>query len=155
MPLQVETAQLVADMWRRELGLDVEVRVGDSTGIKKAYEARELRGVVLWRENETRPDASSTMYGSFGDPESYHRQHDDLKSYDPELMNLAQETVEIVNPDQRTEALKELYLRLRDETYQFGIGYVNIPWAVGPRVLTWQPYPLSIWPSALHPITLE
>ena len=155
MPLQIEMAQLAADMWRRELGLDVEVRVGDSTGIKKAYKARELRGVALWRDNETRPDASSTMLGNFGDPNSYNRQHDDLESYAPELTGLVQETLRVVNPDERAEALAKLYLRLRDESYQLGIGYANIPWAVGPAVVTWLPYPLSPWPSALHTITLK
>jgi peptide/nickel transport system substrate-binding protein len=155
MPRQVEMAQLAADMWRRELGLDVEVRVGDSTGIKKAYQARELRGVALWRDNETRPDASSTMYGNFGDPNSYNRQHDDLDSFTPELAQLVRETIKIVDPDERTQALAALYLRLKDESYQLGIGYANLPWGVGPNVLTWQPYPLSPWPSALHTITLK
>jgi hypothetical protein len=28
IPFQVEAAQLAAEFWRRELGLDVEVRVG-------------------------------------------------------------------------------------------------------------------------------
>jgi ABC-type transport system substrate-binding protein len=74
---------------------------------------------------------------------------------DPALFSLVQETVQIVDPDQRGEASKELYLCLRDESYMLGIGYVNIPWAVGPRVLTWSPYPLSLWPSALHTITLK
>ena len=34
----------------------------------------------------------------------------------------------------RPQAFNQLYRRLRDETRELGIGYVNIPWAVGPRV---------------------
>jgi len=29
------------------------------------------------------------------------------------------------------------------------------PWALGPRVLTWQPYPLTDYPSGLNTITLK
>jgi hypothetical protein len=39
VPFQVESAQLAADMWRRELGLDVEVRVSDRTGNKEMEQA--------------------------------------------------------------------------------------------------------------------
>jgi len=150
MPLQVEVAQLVADNWRRELELDVEVRAGDSTGVKKMEVAGELNGQILWREQETRRDATSGTNSKYADPENIVRVHDD-----PELLRLVQETIQIVDSDERAEASKMLYQRLRDESYQLGIGYVNIPWGVGPRVLTWQPYPLATWPSALHTITLE
>ena len=51
--------------------------------------------------------------------------------------------------------MKKLYRRFRDESYQMGIGYANIPWALGPRVVRWQPYPMEIWPSALHTIALK
>jgi hypothetical protein len=36
-----------------------------------------------------------------------------------------------------------------------GIGYLNIPWAVGPRIVTWEPFPLAFYPSGLHTITLK
>jgi len=74
---------------------------------------------------------------------------------DPELFRLVQETVQILDPDKRAEALKKLFLRLRDESHFLGIGYVNTPWGVGPRVLTWRPYPMALYLSALHTITLK
>ncbi len=150
MPLQVEAAQLAADFWRRELGLEVEVNVLDSVGLSKRSQARELNGQIIWRDNEARTDATGNLTAYFGDPEDYRRFHED-----PELFRLVQETLQILDPDKRAEATKKLLPRLRDEGYRIGIGYVNIPWGVGPRVLTWQPYPLSIWPSAFHSITLK
>ena len=42
---------------------------------------------------------------------------------------------------------------MRDEAYWISFGYGNIPWGVGPRIRTWQPYPLAIYISALHTIT--
>ena len=46
-------------------------------------------------------------------------------------------------------------MALREESYELSIGYVKIPWGVGSRVLTWEPYPLALYPSALHTISLE
>jgi len=150
MPFMVEGAQLAADSWKRELGLDVEVRVADETGIKKQWYGGEIHGQIMWRDNETKMDMASSIFGQYGDPESFNRYHGD-----PELFRITQETVQILDADKRTEALTKLYVRLRDETYWSSVGYVNIPWAVGPRVLTWQPYPLATFPSALHTITLK
>jgi peptide/nickel transport system substrate-binding protein len=151
MPFQVEAAQLAADMWRRELNLDVEVNVGDSTGLDSRADAGELNGQILWRENESRKDASILINSGYGDPDNMtSRRHDD-----PELYRLAQEPLRVLDLEEREEAYQELYKRLREETYEFGVGYVNIPWGVGPRVKTWEPYPFSLWVSALHTITLE
>jgi ABC-type transport system substrate-binding protein len=74
---------------------------------------------------------------------------------DPELYRVVQETIQIVDADERAQAYAKLYPRLRDESYELGIGYANIPWGVGSRVLTWEPYPLAQWVTALHTITLK
>jgi ABC-type transport system substrate-binding protein len=150
VPFQVESAQLAADMWRRELGLDVEVRVSDRTGNKAMEQGGEMRGQVYWRDNEARIDAASNVSGNYADPESPDRLADD-----PELLRLVQETSHILDADKRAEASKKLYQRLREESYELSVGYTNIPWGVGPRVLTWEPYPLAPFVTALHTITLK
>jgi hypothetical protein len=73
----------------------------------------------------------------------------------PELFALTQETLAVTDPSRRDEAFNRLSLRSKDESYELGVGYVNIPWAVGPRVLEWQPWPLSFYPSNLHGIVLK
>ena len=69
-PFVVEAAQLAADFWKRELGLDVEVRVGDEGGIKKAQYGRQIDGQIMWRDNETKIDISGTLISQFGRPDS-------------------------------------------------------------------------------------
>ena len=151
MPYQVETAQLVADKWQRELGLDVEVRVSDSTGTKKRQAAGELDGQILWRENEARKNATIATNSAYGDPDrKINRTH-----ADPDIFSVAQAALKVLDSEEREQTYKELYVRLREETYEFGVGYANIPWGVGPRVETWEPYPFSLWISAIHTITLE
>ena len=150
MPFLVESAQLAADMWRRELGLDVEVRVTNDVAITKARQAGELFGQIQWAEQETRTDATGYITKRYGDPKE-----PDRLTEDPELNRLTQESLDIVDLEKRAEASKELYARLKDESYYLAIGYFNILWAVGPRVVTWQPYPMALYSSALHTITLK
>ena len=153
IPFQVEMVQLIADFWKTNLGLDVEINVGDTTAIKKLERGGELRGQILWREQSTRIDAARTMINKFGSPGGNIMLLKD--DPDDELVRLVRETYEILEEGERMEAIEKLYLRLRDESYGLGIGYVNIPWGVGPRVLEWQPYPLSQHPSALHTVVLK
>jgi oligopeptide transport system substrate-binding protein len=150
MPFQVELAQLAADMWRRELGLDVEVRVSDRTGNKQREAAGEMRGEIYWRDNEARIDSASNVAGNYANPEAVDRLADD-----PEIFGLVQETFNILDEAQRVEAARELYQRLRDESYELSVGYTNIPWGVGSRVETWEPYPMAPFVTALHTITLK
>jgi len=150
VPFQTEAAQLAAEFWRRDLGLDVEVRVGDSTAIRGNWAAGQLNGQIVWRDNETRRDAASTLLTGYADPESGTR-----RSEDPELRRRSLEVAQIVDEEQRAQALTEFYPVLREEAYEIGIGYVNIPWGVGQRVAAWEPYPLAPNPSALHTIRLK
>ena len=150
IPLQVEAATLGAEFWRRELGLDAEVKVGDGAALTRATRAGELDGQIYWADQQTRTDATSYIFLRYADPEFLPR-----VSKDPELDRLTKEAFSIVDPDKRAEASKKLFLRLKDESYYLGIGYYNVPWAVGPRVLTWQPLPLALYASALHTLTLK
>jgi ABC-type transport system substrate-binding protein len=95
-------------------------------------------------------DGSSIALSSYGSPDLRDRFHND-----PELFDLVKSTLAVTDEKERPQALNRLYLRLRDETYEFGIGYVNIPWAVGPRVENWQPFSFSFFPSGMHTITLK
>jgi ABC-type transport system substrate-binding protein len=145
-----EAAQLGAEFWKRELGLDVEVKVGDQAALTKAAAALELSGSVVWGDDEARPDAAGHMRGLYANPDRKDTAHKD-----PELFALAQKVLAVYDPVERDKAFNSMYRRLRDESYYLPLGYMNVPWAVGPRILTWQPYPLALYPSALHTVTLK
>jgi peptide/nickel transport system substrate-binding protein len=150
MPFQTEAAQLAAEFWKRELGLDVEVRVGDSTAIRGAWKDGELNGQMIWRDNETRRDATSSAISGYGDPEGGTR-----RSEDPELRRRVQEAAQIVDDAARAQAMSEVYPLLREASYDISIGYVNIPWGVGSRIDNWEPFPLAPNISGLHTVTLK
>ena len=150
MPFQTEAAQLAAEFWKRELGLDIEVRVGDSTAIRGAWKDGELNGQMIWRDNETRRDATSSAISGYGDPEGGTR-----RSEDPELRRRVQEAAEIVDNAARAEAMSKVYPLLREASYDISIGYVNIPWGVGSRIDNWEPLPLAPNISGLNTVTLK
>jgi peptide/nickel transport system substrate-binding protein len=150
MPFLPESAQLAADFWRKELGLDVEVKVGDETAIKRDTLTDKLHGQVLWRDNEASLDKSSLYLSSYGSPTHGTRFHEN-----PEIFSLVGKTLAVTDPAEREKAFNALNKRGREESYELGIGYVNIPWAVGPRVTQWQPYPLAFFPSNVHGIVLK
>jgi hypothetical protein len=68
---------------------------------------------------------------------------------------LARKSIGVIDPSQKQATLVKTYQRLRDEGYRFSIGYVNVPWGVGPRVVEWTPQPMAFYPSALHTIRLK
>ena len=150
MPFLPESAQVAADFWRKELNLDVEVKVGDETSLKRAFRAGDLQGQILWRDNEARGDATGITRSGYGLAGADLRLHDD-----PELFALVQEAIAVFDPELRHQALNNVYKRLHDEHLEMAIGYVNIPWGTGPRIADWRPWPLAFYPSGLHTITLK
>ncbi len=149
VPYLPESAQLAADMWKKELGIPVEVKLGEEAALKKDR-LGGLHGQVLWRDNETRTDGSSSARTSFGTPGHAAAQTDD-----PAIFKLVEETLAVVDPTKRHDAFNKLYRVLREEQYRLGPGYINLPWGVGPRIVEWTPFPMAFWPSGLHTIVLK
>ncbi len=151
VPNLPEAAQFVAETWQEELGIDAEVRISEESAVKKMTRLTEdAYGQVLFRDNETRLDGSGMLNGGYG----RNPDRPDRSSRDPEVVALAEEIRVIVDPDVRIPRLTEFYLRARDESNELMMGYVNIPWGVGARIQTWEPYPLAFYVNSVHTITL-
>ena len=150
LPLLPEASQLIAANWKKELGLDVEVRVSEKVALEGAEDAGELVGQWYFRDNETRVDATGITKGRYGNPSRLSRVQDD-----PVVYAMIDEALGIIDPEKQVVALEKLYLRMKDDQYELGIGYLNIPWAVGPRVKSWEPLNLALFPNNLHNLILE
>ena len=150
MPFLAESAQLAAENWKRELGIETEVRVGDETALKKARKTGELDGQILWRENEARWDGSGITRVVYGEPDRVDRPHNN-----PEIFKLVLDALAVVDTEERPTVWNKVYKRLQDEQYELAIGYVNIPWGVGSRITHYEPYPMAFYPSGHHKITVK
>ena len=152
VPNMPEAAQFVAEVWKKELGIDAEVRVSEEAAVKKLTRLTEdAYGQVLFRDNETRLDASSMLNGGYG----RNPDRPDRSSRDPDVVALAKEIRVIIDPAVRTPRVTEFYVRARDESNELMMGYINIPWGVGPRIETWEPTPLASYVNGIHTITLK
>ncbi len=150
-PFLPESAQLAADMWKKELGLDVVVVIGDQANITRIRNTEGgLRGEVRWHDNEARRDGASIIRSSYGTLTNGSRAHEDASLY-----KLVDETLAVIDPAKKPEAFNKLYKVLRDEQYYISVGYVNVPWGVGPRVAQWTPAPMASYPSGMHTLVLK
>ena len=152
VPFLPELAQLIADMWRENLGIEVEVLVGEAATVRERWYSRQLDGKVIIRANEARWDGGSITAGIYGDPQGNAH----LGGKRDDLIAVSQEALAVIDPTLRHEAFNKAYKILRDEHYEFGIGYVNLPWGVGPRIESWEPWPVvayqtAIWTMKLNP----
>jgi ABC-type transport system substrate-binding protein len=155
IPALIESAQLTADMWKNELGIDTEVRVMDKVTFNniRTLNFEQLDGTVNFAAQNTRLDAAGVTRLYFltplkGGPSS-------RVNADPEIFALVEDALSKVGTDNSEAALNSLFLRLRDESYQVNLGYLNSPWGVGPRVEVWDPYAVCEYACALHTIVLN
>ena len=151
VPFLPEQAQLIADMWEKNLGIDVEVIVGEAATVRERWFDRQLDGKVIVRANETRWDGGSITNAIYGNPEgSAH-----LGGRRDDLVKVAKDALAVVDPALRQEAFNQAYQILREEHYEFGTGYVNLPWGVGPRIASWEPWPVVAYQTAIWTMQLN
>jgi ABC-type transport system substrate-binding protein len=153
-PFMAESAQLGAEFWRRELGLEVEVRLHDPSALQREVVANPdvFDGQVLWRGQDTRLDAAGIMalyYLNKKQGIGY------WKHSQQEIWDLGDGAMARLSKSDEQEIFNNLYMRLKDEGYHMGIGFIHIPYGVGPRIVTWEPYPVAEYFSALHTIRLK
>ncbi|MSQ05950.1 MAG: ABC transporter substrate-binding protein [Dehalococcoidia bacterium] len=152
----VDSAQLAADFWKRELGIEAELKTWDKSALTgaRAVAFEQFDGQITWLGNNTRLDAAGVTRNYYlnlqkGGPSA--RQH-----ADPELLALVEKSLTGIGQPGFEKDLNSMYRRLRDEAYDVAPGgYINAPFAVGPRIKTWQPYRVAEYASAMHTIVLK
>ena len=148
-PFMVEHAELIAQMWQDNLGLDVTVEAGQNVSIRERVRNRELDGHVYFRSNEGRWDGGSLV-------RSMHYLDSSLRqSEDPELARVADEGLSVMDPALRHDAYNKMYLASWEEHYSFSTTYTNLPLGLSKRINTYQPWPLGPYPTALWTVTLN
>lgn len=155
IPTLIEAAQLTAEFWKTELGIDAEVRVWDKAtfGNTRTLRFEDFDGTINMAAQNTRLDAAGVSRLYF-----LTRMKDGPSSRvtaDPEIFALLEETLAETGTANAEAAFNSAFLRLRDEAYQINFGYLNSPWGVGPRIKSWEPYLVCEYACALHTIVLN
>ena len=148
-PLTVEVSQLICNMWNTNLGINCEVKVGEEVSLKKTQYAGEIAGQYLVRTNENTFDGGRRMLGRYS-ADGYIAQDAQLAE---NIILPALGTVGTL--EERHEAYHTALKAVFDKHYDFSPGYLNQPYGVSARVATWDPWPLSPYPSALWTMTFK
>ena len=150
VPFIPAMADLVADNWRTELGIEVKVTVTDRTLIGQMRRAGEMQDKIRLFINECRWDGSTITQSSFNDPQNTNRY-----SEDPKLWTAIGNAFLVVDESKRHDALADMYPVLQDEHYQFAMGYANLPWGVSKRIKEWQPWSAAAFFNAHWTVRVE
>ena len=148
-PLTVEVSELICNMWTQNLGINCEVNVGEEVSMKKIQYAGEIAGQYLVRTNENTFDGGRRMLGRYS--------ADGYIAKDPDLADniIKPALATIGTQEERHQAYNKALKAVFDKHYDFSPGYLNQPYGVSARVDTWDPWPLSPYPSALWTMTFK
>ncbi len=148
-PLTVEVSQLICNMWKTTLGINCEVNVGEEVSMKEIQYAGKIAGQYLVRTNENTFDGGRRMLGRYS--------ADGYIAQDAELADtiIKPALATIGTQEERHEAYHTALKAVFDRHYDFSPGYLNQPYGVSGRVVSWDPWPLSPYPSALWTMTFN
>ena len=149
-PFMPELAQLMSDMWKEHLNVNSSVEVSDGARTRELWWGREIDGDWHVRPNEIEWDGGGGANALYGQPDNRVR-----LSEDPELQAVVNDALAVVDPALRHEAYNKMWTRIREEHYMSSLGILNLPWGVGPRIASWDPWPMTPYNSAFHTITLK
>lgn len=150
MPFMPEFAQLIGDMIQENLGIETLVKVGESGAVKSAERSGGLDGHLFVRPNEARYDGGSSMKNTYGDFDGKSP-----LSKDPAVRDIVLDAMSVRDPALKKGAYEEMYKVLREQSYAFGPGYVDLPWGLGPRIASWEAWPMNSNPTAWWTIVIE
>jgi ABC-type transport system substrate-binding protein len=150
MPFMPEFAQLIGDMIQEHLGIETLVKVGESGAVKAAERSHGLDGHIFVRPNEARYDGGSSMKNTYGDFDGKSP-----LSKDPAVRDVVLNAMSVRDPALKKAAYIEMYQVLRDQSYAFGPGYVDLPWGVGPRIVNWDAWPMNSNPTAWWTMVIQ
>ena len=158
IPFMVESARLAGDSIAETLGIEVEVKQHDKSAIGRArhFMPSDYKGHLYWGGNDGRMSAVGIVRGSYSNVGvatnpafgTYLHNNQELRDHYDRIRAT-------VGRDGEHAAWNEYYKILREESYHFGLGYLNLSWGVGPRIETWEPHPLSQHATAFHTIVLK
>ncbi len=156
LPLMPELSVAIAAGWKKQLGLQVEVVVGDQTSIKQRRDERKLPGTIQFGANETRYDGLGITRSGYYTPTASTRVCDPVV---PECVAIAklvgEKMLQPADPATLFKNYQEVYTVLRDDSRQSGIFTLNSPWGLGPRVKDYKPWPLMAYTPAIWTLELK
>ena len=156
-PFLPQVAELMAADWKKNVGITVDIEVGDQAAIKQQWNNRSLPGDMLIRDNEARYDGTSITTGHYCNHDARWRVNEpetaDGAARCDKIKELALNHVS--QGDVRQQQFNDAYKFIRDESMHWGPFYANVPWGAGPRIANYEPWKLVPYFTAPWSISLK
>ena len=152
-PFVPDMANLIAEFWRTELGIDAEVLVSDRNIINARNRAQELHDQVRLGTNEPKYDTGSRLQSGYIDIESKYRRFE--RQADPEFQDMLIDVQKVVDPALRQEAMNRAWLAVQEWHSDWSPMYINSVWGAGERVEEYRPWSLANLFNAAYTIRLK
>ena len=147
-PLTVELATLVCNMWEKELNIDCEVNVGEEVALKDRQYSGQIPGEYILRTNEHTFDGGRRLLGRYGE--------DGYLTPDLEVLSVVEEALAVVGTqEERAAVYNKAHKMVFERHYDFSPGYINLPYGVGQRIESWEPWSLAPYASALWTVRFK
>lgn len=151
IPRLPDFAQLVAQEWKQELGVNTNVKVSDFASLDSRQGTGALDGSLYIRDNQGRYDGGSFLTSLYSGDVT----NPNALSKNPALTSLISKMNAAVAPAARATAYHNLYWAARAADYEMGFGSLSNVWAVSSRVSGWKPLPLNGNASGLWTISVK
>ena len=156
-PFLPQVAELMAADWKKNVGITVDIEVGDQAAIKQQWNNRSLPGDMLIRDNEARFDGTSITTGHYCNHDARWRVNEPETADGAARCDKIKEMAlnHVVTGDEQWENFNTAYKFIRDESMHWGPFYANVPWGAGPRIADYKPWKLVPYFTASWSISLK
>ena len=151
VPFLPEQAQLIAQMWRDNLGIEAEVKVGEEVATRERWFGGQLNGEYLLRPNESRWDTAGGMLALYG----HFDRAAHIAGKREEIREKVLAATAVVDPALRQDVLADAWMFLREEHYEWTTGITHSLYGVAPRIETWEPWPLVAYLTGVWTIRIN
>ena len=156
-PFLPQVAELMAADWKKNVGITVDIEVGDQAAIKQQWNNRSLPGDMLIRDNEARFDGTSITTGHYCNHDARWRVNEPETADGAARCDKIKELAlnHVVTGQERHDNFNAAYQFIRDESMHWGPFSANVPWGAGPRIANYEPFVLVPYFTAPWSISLK
>ena len=120
----------------------------EEVALKDRQYSGQIPGEFIVRTNEHTFDGGRRLLGRYGE--------DGYLTPDLEVLSVVEEALAVVGTqEERAAVYNKAHKMVFERHYDFSPGYINLPYGVGQRIESWEPWGLAPYASALWTVRFK